>query len=211
MFTPASGTTFGEMQTVTIECEDADAVIYYTFDGSEPPAEWTPYRRFRITGKTTVMAAALKNGIWSEVAVANYALGNCSTPVIVPADGSVFSHAGQAVSIAWNETDGILRYTLDGSDPTEESAEYTGEFTISNTTTVKAKVFSDKYFDSDVVSATLVREWLQVATPVISAAAEFTGEKSRVTVSCATDGATIRYTIDGSEPSTDSEMYEGVF
>ena len=211
VFIPASGTVFDEMQAVTIECEDKDAVIYYTIDGSEPTVESTLYRRFRIFGKTTVKAASLKNGIWSEVAVANYALGTCATPVIVPDDGSVFTHSSQTVSIAWNESDGVLRYTLDGSDPTEESAEYTGEFTISNTTTVKAKVFSDKYFDSDVVSATLVREWLQVATPVISAAAEFTGEKSRVTVSCATDGATIRYTIDGSEPSTDSEMYEGVF
>ena len=211
VFTPASGTVFDGMQSVTIECEDEDAAIYYTLDGSELTAESTPYRRFRITGKTTVKAAAVNNGIWSEIAVAHYALGNCVEPVIAPAGGSRFSHSNQTVSIAWNESDGVLRYTLDGSDPTEESAEYTGEFTISNTTTVKAKVFSDKYFDSDVVSATLVREWLQVATPVISAAAEFTGEKSRVTVSCATDGATIRYTIDGSEPSTDSEMYEGVF
>ena len=211
VFIPASGTVFDEMQAVTIECEDKDAVIYYTIDGSEPTVESTLYRRFRIFGKTTVKAASLKNGIWSEVAVANYALGTCATPVIVPDDGSVFTHSSQTVSIAWNESDGVLRYTLDGSDPTEESAVYAGEFKISETTTVKAKVFSDKYFDSDVVSATLVREWLQVATPVISAAAEFTGEKSRVTVSCATDGATIRYTIDGSEPSTDSEMYEGVF
>lgn len=126
VFTPVSGTVFDGMQSVTIECEDEDAAIYYTLDGSEPTAESTPYRRFRITGKTTVKAAAVKNGIWSEVAVAHYAHGAC-------------------------------------------------------------------------------------ATPVISAAAEFTGEKSRVAISCATDGATIRYTIDGSEPSTDSEIYEGAF
>ncbi len=208
---PVSGTTFDDTLTVTIECSDENAAIYYTLDGSEPTAESTPYRRFRITGKTTVKAVAEKDGILGEVSVAHYALGNCAAPTISLADGSTFAHSNQVVSIVWNETDGILRYTLDGSEPTEESAEYTGTFQISETMTVKAKVFSDRYFDSDVVSATLTREWVQAATPIVSAAATFTGEKSRVTISCATDGAKMRYTLDGSTPNADSEVYEGAF
>ena len=72
---PASGSTFGEMQTITIECADENAAIYYTLDGSEPTAESTLYRRFRIIDKTTVKAVAVKDGVWSEVAVAHYALG----------------------------------------------------------------------------------------------------------------------------------------
>ena len=209
---PESGTIFDSSLTVTISSGAEDALIYYTLDGSEPTTNSVQYKRFRISGKTTVKAVAIVDGLEpSDIAVAHYALGTCSDPIISLADGSVFQHSNQVVSIAWNETDGTLRYTLDGSEPTEESAEYTGVFQISETTTVKAKVFSDRYFDSDVVSATLTREWVQVATPVISTAATFTGEKSRVTISCAADGAKIRYTLDGSIPNEDSEVYDGAF
>ena len=208
---PSDGTMFSEMQSVTIECPDENVAIYYTLDGSEPTAESIPYKRFRIIGKTTVKAVAVKDGILGEVVIARYALGNCVPPTISLADGSSFVHSNQIVAISWNETDGTLRYTLDGSEPTEDSAEYTGAFQINETTTVKAKVFSDRYFDSDVVSATLTRKWVQVTTPVISTAAAFTGDKSRVTISCATDGAKIRYTLDGSTPNTNSELYEGAF
>lgn len=37
----------------------------------------------------------------------------------------------------------VIRYTLDGSDPTEASPIYTGPITITTTTVVKARVFSD--------------------------------------------------------------------
>lgn len=37
----------------------------------------------------------------------------------------------------------VIRYTLDGSEPTEASSIYTGPFTITTTTVVKARVFSN--------------------------------------------------------------------
>ncbi|GHV54009.1 hypothetical protein FACS1894181_17910 [Bacteroidia bacterium] len=41
-------------------------------------------------------------------------------------------------------TEGVIRYTTDGSVPTRESAEYTGPFTVDSTTVVIAKLFNDK-------------------------------------------------------------------
>ena len=105
----------------------------------------------------------------------------------------------------------MLRYTLDGSEPTETSTEYTVPFTISETTTVKAKVFSDRFFDSNVASATLTREWIKVVSPVVAANATFTGTKTKVALSCMTEGATIRYTTDGSAPNGDSPVYSRPF
>ena len=49
----------------------------------------------------------------------------------------------------------------------------------------------------------------QVAAPVISLpAGEYTGQQT-VTVSCATPGVNIYYTVDGNTPDTTSTLYNG--
>lgn len=210
VFNPVSGTTFDSSLSVSISCPTEGATIHYTTDGSNPTAESPEYKRFKISGKTTVKAVAVKNGMLSEVVTAEYALGQCADPVFSLADGAEFEHSNQEVSIAWN-SDGVLRYTLDGSEPTAESPIYEGPFTISESVVVKAKVFSDDFFDSSVVTASLTRVWVNVATPVVDAAAAFTGSKTKVSISCATEGAVVRYTLNGNEPNSHSTKYTGPF
>lgn len=197
--------------SVTISCATEGAEIRYTTDGSEPTAESPIYRRFRISERTTVKAVAIKNGAMSTVSVAEYAIGQCANPIITPADGSTFDWAGQSVSIAWQGEDGVLRYTTDGSDPTASSPVYNGPFTIDDSTVVKAKAFGDQYFDSAVVTANLTRVWANVATPTITAASSFTGSETKVSLSCATPGATIYYTLNGSDPNSHASRYNGPF
>ena len=209
--TPESGTTFDSSLTVTMSCPSDGATIHYTTDGSEPTLESPVYKRFRISGKTTIKARAFyENGDGSEVVTAEYALGRCDDPVISLADGTVFQHADQEVSIACGD-EGVLRYTLDGMEPTADSPVYAGPFTVSESTVVKAKVFSDRFFDSQVVTANLTREWVPVATPVITAAESFTGSKTKVVIACATEGALVRYTTNGSDPNSHSTKYTGPF
>ena len=201
VISPESGTTFASSLTITISCETEGAAIYYTTDGSEPTKDSTAYRRFKIYGKTTVKAVAYDaaSGLYSETATADYALGTCANPVIAPEGGSavvaeggyVFNRNGQTVTIVRNDEDGTIRYTLDGTEPTAESAAYSGAITIDATTTIKAKVFSDRYFDSGTVTVTFVREWEKVATPEIAVATTFTGSKTKCEIACATEGANI--------------------
>ncbi len=208
-FTPESGTTFGASAlTVSLASEAEGATIYYTIDGSDPTVESTVYRRFRITGKTTVKAIAVKDGESSEVAVAEYAPGRCVDPVFSLADGAEFAHSNQVLSIQWNN-DGVLRYTLDGSEPTAESPVYEVPFAFNDSVVAKAKVFGDDYFDSAVVSVALTRVWENAATPVIDAAETFTGSKTKVVISCTTENAAVYYTLDGSEPTPESQIYSG--
>ena len=197
--------------SISISCSTEGATIYSTTDGSEPTVESTVYRRFRVLGRTTVKAVAIKNGVASEIAVAEYAAGQCADPVITPVDGVEFEHVGQAVTIAWSGEDGVLRYTTDGSDPTPTSPIYNGPFTIDDSTVVKAKAFGDQYFDSAIVTANLTRVWVNVATPAIAAASSFTGSETKVSLSCATPGATIYYTLNGSDPNSHSTRYTGPF
>lgn len=53
----------------------------------------------------------------------------------------------------------------------------------------------------------------QCATPVIAPAdgASFSDDTQEVTISCTTDGATVYYTLDGSEPTTSSTVYTDAF
>ena len=211
-FTPDSGTVFDSSLSVSILCSTEGAVIHYTTDGSDPTIESPVYRRFRINGKTTVKAVAEKEDMaLSEVVTAEYALGRCDNPVITPNDGATFDWAGEQVSISWQGEDGVLRYTTDGSDPTAESPVYAGPFTISDTTVVKAKAFGDQFFDSAVVTANITRVWTSVAMPQIEASSSFTGSKTKVTLSCATEGAVVRYTLNGNEPNSHSTKYTGPF
>ncbi len=49
----------------------------------------------------------------------------------------------QMLTLTNNEENSILRYTLDGTNPTEESPEYTAPIEITETTVVKAQAFSN--------------------------------------------------------------------
>ena len=196
-----------------MSCEDPIAEIYYTIDGSDPTEESNHYtKRFRVSNKTIVRAIAVRDGFWnSDIVTAEYALGQCPDPTITSVGGTTFQHQGKVVAIDWSCADGLVRYTLDGSEPTTKSPVYNEPFTIDETTTVKAKAFGETYFDSTTVTQTLTRVWEQVATPVISAVESFSGSKTMVSLSCTTEGALIRYTLDGSEPNTHSRRYSGPF
>ena len=212
VISPVDGTIFDSSLSVSMSCGSEGSVIRYTMDGSNPMEDSPVYKKFKITGKTTIKAAAFNDdGNRSEAVTASYALGRCADPVVSPVDGTVFKRSGQIVTIDKNGEEGVLRYTTDGTDPTRESPVYEGPLAVDDSTVVKAKVFSDRYFDSAVVTVNLTREWESVATPVITAAEEFTGGEAKVMIACATSGAVIRYTTDGSEPTSDSSQYAGPF
>ena len=74
-------------------------------------------------------------------------------PAFSPASGITFS---PTLDVALTcETDAAtIRYTLDGTDPTEASAQYTGPITLSATTTIRARAYKAGMAASDVVGAT---------------------------------------------------------
>ena len=212
VISPENGTVFTSSLSISMSCGSEGSIIRYTKDGSVPSEGSPVYAKFKIYGKTTIMAAAFNDdGSHSDIVTASYALGQCADPIVSPTDGTVFKHSGQVVSIAQNGEEGVLRYTVDGSDPTSVSAIYTGPFMVDDSVVVKAKVFSDNYFDSAVVTVNLTREWETVATPVVTAGAEFTGRETEVVIACSTPGATIRYTTNGDEPTSHSPKYTGSF
>lgn len=69
------------------------------------------------------------------------------------------------VSITCPTPDSIIRYTLDGNDPTETSTLYEGEFNVTPPTTVKARGFKEGWLESEVAVEEV--EIVKLPTPVV--------------------------------------------
>lgn len=157
---------------VSITCATVGASIYYTTDGSDPSQEnGTLYSApFNLLGNATVKAIAIKEGLLdSQIATASVEV-TLPTPVLEKEAGTasdnckvVISNIADFASFA----DVKFYYTIDNSNPTEESSETTGEISIDRNCTVKVKAFYQAGEESVIASITVSD--LQVQMPVIEA------------------------------------------
>ena len=115
--------------------------IYYTLDGSIPDESSSLYSEpIKLVEGTTVIRAFVidSDGNFSDVSSKVYVLefGAPDPPVIIPDSGDYEGEKYVRIIVP----DGCMAYyTLDGSDPTESSELYTGEFLMpTGTTTVRA-------------------------------------------------------------------------
>lgn len=83
------------------------------------------------------------------------AIAAVATPAISP-NGATFA-TSQSVSLSTATAGATIRYTTNGSDPTAASTQYSAPFTVSQTTTVKARAFKSGMADSSVASAVFTK------------------------------------------------------
>jgi len=225
VITPKNGSEFTtKTQEVSISCETEDASIYYTIDGSDPDPDSESTikyegKPFEIDQTTTVKAIAVKRGEMNDSEIVTSTITrrllDVEAPVISPEDGTVFHTGDQEVEITSGTKGAIIYYTTDGSDPdptAENVTRYKRPFKISETTIVKAIAVKEDMNNSEIVSAEIEKQLLDVKKPEIYPQddIEFTGSKL-VTITCDTDGAVIYYTTDGNDPTTESTKYRKPF
>lgn len=129
-------------------------------------------------------------------------------PTISPGSGTYSS--AQMVNISTTTANATIRYTVDGSTPTEASPVYTATVSVTTGTTIKAAAFRTGWTPSATASATYTMNFGTMPTPTISPAAGTYTSSADVTLS-SISGATLRYTLDGTDPTTSSTVYAGPF
>jgi alpha-tubulin suppressor-like RCC1 family protein len=127
--------------------------------------------------------------------------GQVATPSFSPAPGG-FGTA-QSVTIATTTPGATIRYTADGTAPSETvGTVYASPVAVATTTTLKAVAYRTGWTSSAIATGT----WTIAVASVVAAPTfspppgSYTAAQS-VAIASATSGATIRYTVDGTAPS----------
>jgi alpha-tubulin suppressor-like RCC1 family protein len=203
---PGAG-TYASPPSVTLATITTGASMRYTLDSSEPDGGSPVYSSpVSITSTLTLKAQAFKAG-WttSDTSYASYIVsaGTVDAPVITPAAGTYTDHV--LVSMSTPTADAIVRYTIDGTTPTQASPMFKGvPLFVPMTTTVTARAFKTGMTPSALASATFALDAAgAVATPFIVPSGGRFLTKQTVTVTGAA-GATLRYTLNGTDPTTGS-------
>ena len=207
-----TGGTYTTAQTVSISSSTIGSSIRYTIDGSTPSAvTGTLYSSpITVSSSMTVKAIGYMSG-WTNSAVSSAAYtitGTVAVPTFSVADGTYTT--AQMVAISSTTTGSSIRYTTDGSTPSSTVGTlYSGPIPVSSSMTVKAIGYMSGWTNSAVSSAAYTITGT-VATPTFSVAGGTYTTAQTVAISSTTTGSSIRYTTDGSTPSsTVGTLYSG--
>ena len=151
------------------------------------------------------VAAVLALGMFSCSNVIDYPVKQTvASPEFSVDSGAV--NRGTTVTISCATEGAKIYYTTDETEPTASSTEYTTAISVTPPMTLKAIAVKDGMNDSAVASASYTIKGT-VATPEFSVESGAVNSGTSVTISCATDGAKIYYTTDGSDPTAESTAY----
>ncbi len=128
-------------------------------------------------------------------------------PVATPAGQSFQGSLPVALSVP-GHPEAQIRYTVDGSEPTETSPLYGSAVTVAATTTLKAKGFQVDYADSPVMTEVYTLQPQVLPPPLADPTSRHFTDSLAVRLSVpGHPDAQIRYTVDGSEPTAKSPLY----
>ena len=185
--------------------QDNASLILYTINGTDPSYEnsiGTEYTEpITITKATTIKAIAVDDeGNESSVASASYTI-NVTAPSLSVNGGEVYE--GTEIEIYAAEGASVF-YTVDGTDPTNESTPYTTPIAINNNLTLKAIAY-DSYGNASSVTT---RSFTVKVTGGIEITPNYaffglsqstSGDAKDEVTGTTTDGVTLTYTRnDGS-------------
>ncbi|MBF0549903.1 MAG: chitobiase/beta-hexosaminidase C-terminal domain-containing protein [Deltaproteobacteria bacterium] len=218
VFTPGPG-TYSSAQLVTV-ASSTGGTITLTGDGTDPvPGSMAYPGPFYVHTTVTLKARTFQAGLDpSDVTTAVYTITTPSptptptpqkvaAPVFSPPGGSYTS--AQMVSLTSATQGATIAFTTNGSDPTSSSTIYSGPFKLTGNATIKARAYKSGMNMSDITTAVYVITIPQAKTaaPVFSPPGGSYTSAQMVTLSCATPGATITFTTNGTDPTTASPVY----
>jgi hypothetical protein len=131
-----------------------------------------------------------------------------ATPVASPGAGAV--PAGTPVTLSTVTEGAVIYYTVDGADPASSGALYAAPVVIDTAKTVRAVAKKSGMADSGILIAAYTVDDTMAAVPGASVDTGTYSAAQSVTLTTATSGGSIYYTVDGSVPSaTNGTLYSG--
>jgi alpha-tubulin suppressor-like RCC1 family protein len=199
---PSSG-SYTTPPSIVVATPTPGSTLTYTLDGTEPTSGSAAYTGPLLADRLlTIKAVAFKTG-WtpSDTAAGSYFVheGIVATPVLTPAGGTMTT---PTLVTATTATPGAtLRYTLDGTTPSQASARYREPLLVSETTTVTVRAYKSGWTSSSSVAATFTNGTPDVTPPpTVSPAGGRFITRQTVTIT-GPAGATLRYTLTGADPT----------
>lgn len=195
--------------TLAFTVPEGNAITKITFDGNTIALSGVNNSVWTATGDPVSTVAFTNNTTASKIRTITVEYEatvppTVAAPVFSPVAGTYTEPKSVTITCA---TEGsTIYYTLDGSTPDNNSTQYNGAITVSVTTTIKAIAYNGEDH-SNVATAAYVIELPTVATPTFDPVAGTYAGAQTVTIACATEGATIYYTLDGEDPTTESDVY----
>ncbi len=204
VITPVTDTYY-ENQNVTITAQDG-VTIYYTTDGSNPTTLSNVYSssfpaEYVSGGTMTIKAIAINaQGVASEVAMETYTWG--VPTVSINPDSKYVADDHVSVILSSTPADASIYYTINGSEPTNESTLYSNAFTVDlpnvgDEVTVKAIAYVGN-LPSEIATATYTRvnKVIDVNAPFFSPIENYTyyGDQE-IEILCTTENADIYYEV----------------
>ena len=187
---------------IVMETPTEGAEIRYTTDGSEPTKESELYNGpVEILCNGTFRAKAFVDGLYDSI-VTDFIVNNIAAPV------AYASFENKMLTLTCSDPEAEIWFTND-DDATPESDEewtlYTTPINLEENCFIHFFTRRDNFNDSDIETFVFLRANYMAAAPVI----ERSEDGRSVVMNCETEGAEIRYTTDGSEPTQESELYTG--
>jgi alpha-tubulin suppressor-like RCC1 family protein len=202
VFSPAGG-IYDVPMDVSMQAASG-AVIRYTTDGSDPTLASPALASggtVHVTDRASFKARSWQAGMLpSDIVAASYAI-RVASPEFNPPAATYTSP--QEVFVTSATTGAEIHYTLDGTEPSSQATLLPAgqSIHVSKGVLVKAIALRADLPDSLSASASYTIKPDAAATPQFSVTGGKYTTTQTVTVTCATDGATIHYTSNGADPT----------
>ena len=191
----ASDNAFSDVIDEVTKSFSANSTI--TFTPSSPATNWESGAYYKFVFNVSVSGSSNKFVEFSEAKFYKESGGgsSCATPTFDPAAGAVAYGTSVAIS---SSTDGAtIYYTTNGTTPTTSSSVYSSALTINANQTIKAIAVKDGLENSSVGSASYT-----IAAPAAPEIGVPAGTIAAGTEVSITGTGTIRYTTDGTNPTS---------
>jgi hypothetical protein len=197
----------------------ADATVRYTLDGSEPTSSSTPYMdsiTMSWNTNTTLKVKAFKTGWISSVTHTGvYTVTgqtNIAEPVFDPPPGTYTTAQNVSINSLTFPSGALVRYTLDGTEPDSGSPLYTTpiQLSLDDNYEIRARSFAQNWIPSEVyIGYYIMTGTVVIPDPVFNpAGGTYTTDLILVlNTQTIPAGATLHYTMDGTDPDESSPVY----